>query len=101
MRAFQLRDGVAQRDLLRPGAVLHHDEAEALVLAGLRPVVRRRGGGKPPFVDPAPVPAEGIVVGGVELDPAAGHAERPRHPRRREPKDALALLERLLDGALD
>ena len=91
--ALQLGYCVTQGDLSHAGAVLHDDETQAFVLARLRAVVRRRGGGEPTFVNPAPVPAHGIVVGRVQLDPPSWHAKRARNPCWRKPKYSLSLLD--------
>ena len=90
-RAFQLGDGVAEGHLLHPGAVLDDHEAQTLVPARLRTVVRGSGGGKPPLIDPAPLPAERVIIGGMELDPPPGNAEETRDPSGRQAQDAFAL----------
>ena len=62
------------------------DVAESLV--GRCPFVGRGGRrGEPALVDPAAVGAQGIEVLARQLEPAARHQERPRHPGRGQPQD--------------
>ncbi len=86
-------DGIAEENLLRPPAVLHHHEAQPLMRRGERAVVCGSGRGEPAFVKAAACAAEGVVVVGVELDAASGNAIETRNPGGGEAQDAAALFE--------
>ena len=69
------------------------DVAEAFV--GRCPFVGGGGRrGEPALVDPAAMRAQRIEVFARQLEPAAGHQERPRHPGRGQPQDTLTGIER-------
>ncbi|MPN35238.1 hypothetical protein SDC9_182735 [bioreactor metagenome] len=72
------------------GAVRGHRMTDAFVHAGERPVVRRGGAGQPAFIDAATGSAQRVVIVGVQFDPAAGDAERARHPVRGKAQDAVS-----------
>ena len=100
--ALEIVDRVAEQNLPGFAAVFEDDETESFVGRGQRPVVGGRRRGEPSLVDAAALAAESVIVIRVQLDPPARHAERTRHPRRREPQNSLPLLEghcsRLLHG---
>ena len=88
--AVMLDEGIEREQL----AVEPDDEADALEVAGQRPVVgvdRRR---EPALVDAAAALPEREVVVRVELDPASRRAERAGNPGRGEADDAAARVER-------
>ena len=74
-------DGVLEGE---PVAVVD-DVAQALV-GGCALVGGGGRRGEPALVDPAAVGAQGVEVLARQLEPAAGHQERPRHPGRGQRK---------------
>ena len=82
-------DRVLERE---PASVVDH-VAQSFV-GGCSLVGGGRRGSKPALVDSPAVCSEGIEVFACQLEPAAGHQERPRHPGRGQPQDTLAGIER-------
>ncbi len=88
--------GVAEQEPL----TVEHAPGETLV--GNPALVGRLGRARePPLVDAAAVETVGVVVVGMEADPLAGVEKAPRHPRRREPDDALAGIHRVVERGAD
>ena len=79
-------DGFLQQDAL----AVDGDVAEALVVRRAGAVGGVGGGGEPALVDAAAVRAERVEIARIELQTAARHQERSRHPAGRKPHDALA-----------
>ena len=82
-------DGVAQ---LEPLPFVQH-VAQAFVDRAI--LVRRLGrAGEPPLVDAAAIGPEGVVIFRMQFDPMPRMQKAPRHPRRREPQQPFARIER-------
>ena len=81
-------DGVFERELV--GAV--HDVAESLV-GGCSLVGGRGRRGEPALVDAAAVGAQRVEVLACQLESAARHQERTRHPGRSQPQDPFTTFE--------
>ncbi len=88
---------VAQRDL---AVVIDVDVAQALVPGGAGAIIGCRGGREPALVDAAALAAQGIQVVRVQAQPPPRYTKRAGHPGRRQPHDAAALLQRLLNQLL-
>ena len=88
-----LVDRVLQQELLA------FERCEAQPLVPDAAFVRRLGGAREPtLVNAAAVGAVGVQIGRMQLDPASRMQEAPRHPGRREPQQAAALIERLIEN---
>ena len=96
--AHQLRaqhlHGVAQRELL-VAVIVHADIGHALVRLGRGAVLGGDGRGEPALGDGAAGHAKGEIVVRMQLQSMPGLAELPRHERREQAQDALALFKGL------